>query len=59
LSTFSSDAEFRAIQHMSLAAADFRPGSLVLQPGGEIVLQTLLSARNLQVTGYTVEVFYP
>ena len=54
-----TDGAGRLVARKALAAAEFKPGSLVLQPGSDIVLQTLLSARNLQVTGYTVEVFYP
>lgn len=54
-----TDGAGRLVARKALAAAEFRPPSPVLQPGGDIMLQTLLSARNLQVAGYTVEIFYP
>ena len=54
-----TDGAGRLVARKALAAAEFNPPSPLLQPGADVVLQTLLSARGLQVTGYTVEVFYP
>ena len=54
-----TDGAGRLVARKALAAAEFKPPSPLLQPGADVVLQTLLSARGLQVTGYTVEVFYP
>jgi hypothetical protein len=54
-----TDGTGHLVARKALAAAEFKPPSPLLQPGADIVLQTLLSARGLQVTGYTVEVFYP
>ena len=54
-----TDGTGHLVARKALAAAEFKPLSPLLQPGADIVLQTLLSARGLQVTGYTVEVFYP
>ena len=54
-----TDGAGRLVARKSLAAAEFKPASPLLQPGADVVLQTLLSARGLPVTGYTVEVFYP
>ena len=54
-----TDGGGRLVARKALAAAEFNPASPLLQPGADVVLQTLLSARGLQVTGYTVEVFYP
>jgi hypothetical protein len=54
-----TDGAGRLVARKALSAAEFKPSTSVLQPGGDILLQTLLSARNLQVTGYTVEIFYP
>jgi hypothetical protein len=30
-----------------------------MQPGADAVLQLVLATGNAQVTGYTVEIFYP
>ena len=54
-----TDGAGRLVARKALAAAEFKPTSLLLQPGADVILQTLLSTRGLQVTGYTVEVFYP
>jgi predicted Zn finger-like uncharacterized protein len=54
-----TDGAGRLVARKALAPAEFRPASPVLQAGSDVVLQTLLSARDLQVTGYTVEIFYP
>ena len=54
-----TDGTGHLVARKALAATEFKPPSPLLQPGADIVLQTLLSARGLQVTGYTVEVFYP
>ena len=54
-----TDGGGRLVARKSLSAAEFNPASPLIQPGADLVLQTLLSARGLPVTGYTVEVFYP
>ena len=54
-----TDGAGNRVARKALAAAEFKPPSPLLQPGAEVVLQTLLGARGLQMTGYTVEVFYP
>lgn len=54
-----TDASGKLVARKALAAQEFKPVATVLQPGAEVVLQTLLSARNSHVTGYTVEIFYP
>jgi predicted Zn finger-like uncharacterized protein len=54
-----TDAGGRLIARRALAARDLRPTAPLLQPGQEVSLQALVSARNARVTGYTVEIFYP
>ena len=54
-----TDASGRLVARKAIAAREFDPLATVLQPGAEMALHTLLSARDAQVTGYTVEIFYP
>ncbi len=54
-----TDASGRLVARRALGAGEFEPVAATLSPGGEVVLQTLLAARNARVTGYTVEIFYP
>ena len=54
-----TDAGGRLIARRALPARDLRPTAPLLQPGQEVNLQALVSARNARVTGYTVEIFYP
>lgn len=54
-----TDAGGRLVARKALGLHEFEPVAPVLQPGGEVVLQNLLAARNGRVTGYTVEIFYP
>ena len=54
-----TDAGGRLIARRALPPRDLRPTAPLLQPGQEVSLQALLSARSARVTGYTVEIFYP
>jgi len=54
-----TDASGKVVARKALGIRDFNPVAPVLQPNGEVVLQTLLAARGARVTGYTVEIFYP
>ena len=54
-----TDASGKLVARKALAAREFDPHATLLQPGAEIALHALLAARDTQVTGYTVEIFYP
>jgi predicted Zn finger-like uncharacterized protein len=54
-----TDTNGKLVARKALAVREFNPVPPVLQPGGEVVLQTLLAVRGAKVTGYTVEIFYP
>ena len=54
-----TDASGKLVARKALGSREFNRVAMVLQPGTEVVLQTLLAARNVRVTGYTVEIFYP
>lgn len=54
-----TDTSGKLVARRALAARDFTPVTTTLQPGTEVVLQTLLAARNARPSGYTVEIFYP
>jgi len=54
-----TDTQGQLIARRALNPSDFGSGSMVIPAGAESALQTLISAGNPRVTGYTVEVFYP
>jgi predicted Zn finger-like uncharacterized protein len=54
-----TDAGGRLIARRALATRELRPTAPVLQPGQEVGLQALVTARNARIAGYTVEIFYP
>jgi hypothetical protein len=54
-----TDAGGRLIARRALAARDLRPSAPLLQPGQDVGLQALVTARNARIAGYTVEIFYP
>ena len=54
-----SDSAGQLVARKALTPADFHAPSTVVPPGGEAALQVLLAAGNRNVSGYTVEVFYP
>ena len=47
------------IARRTLSPRDLRVTTPQLEPGAELSLQSLLSAGNSPVVGYTVEIFYP
>lgn len=54
-----TDAGGRLVARRALAPRDLKPAVTTLQPGSEVVLQTLLAADDPSIRGYTVEIFYP
>jgi predicted Zn finger-like uncharacterized protein len=54
-----TDASGKLVARKAIAARELDPLAMLLQPGAEMALQTLLTARDAQVAGYTVEIFYP
>jgi predicted Zn finger-like uncharacterized protein len=54
-----TDGNGRLVARRVLSPRDFGTRLIALQPGADTSLQLQLSAGNTQVTGYTVEVFYP
>ena len=54
-----TDTQGQLIARRALNPTDFGSGSPVIPAGAEAALQTLISAGNPRVMGYTVEVFYP
>ena len=54
-----TDAGGQLVARRVLGPHDFRSASTVIAPGAETALQLVLAAGGNQVTGYTVEVFYP
>ncbi|MEO7010234.1 MAG: DUF3426 domain-containing protein, partial [Caldimonas sp.] len=54
-----TDASGRLVARKAIAVRHLDPLATLLQPRAEMALHTLLSARDAQVTGYTVEIFYP
>jgi predicted Zn finger-like uncharacterized protein len=54
-----TDAAGQLVARRALSPTDFRAAPLALNAGADATLQLMLSAGNRQVTGYTVEVFYP
>ena len=54
-----TDPNGQLVARRVLTPRDFGVAPARLQPGGDANLQLLLTAGDAQVTGYTVEVFYP
>ena len=54
-----TDAGGRLVIRKALAPRDFTRSPPTLGPAREVVLQSLLEARDPRVIGYTVEIFYP
>ena len=54
-----TDGSGLPVARKALGPRDFQITSGVLPAGGETSLQLLVSASNLRVSGYTVEIFYP
>ncbi|MEO8058343.1 MAG: zinc-ribbon and DUF3426 domain-containing protein [Burkholderiales bacterium] len=54
-----TDGSGLTVARKALGPRDFRTTSSLLPAGGETSLQLLVSANNLRVSGYTVEIFYP
>ena len=54
-----TDASGKLVARKAIGARELDPLATLLQPGAEMALHTLLSARDAQITGYTVEIFYP
>ena len=54
-----TDGNGKLVARKALSAKDFGRLDPALPPGAEVLLQTMLSAGTLPVTGYTVEIFYP
>ncbi len=54
-----TDPTGQLVARRVLTPRDFRVASSLMPAGGESTLQTTLTAGSTQVTGYTVEVFYP
>ena len=54
-----TDGSGLTVARKALGPRDFQITSSLLPAGGETSLQLLVSANNLRVSGYTVEVFYP
>ena len=54
-----TDGSGLTVARKALGPRDFQITSSVLPAGGETSLQLLVSASNLRVSGYTVEIFYP
>jgi predicted Zn finger-like uncharacterized protein len=54
-----TDANGQIVSRRILTAADFRVPPDALKPGAEASWQLLMSTGSEQVTGYTIEAFYP
>jgi predicted Zn finger-like uncharacterized protein len=54
-----TDPTGQLVARRVLMPHDFRVASELMQPNADAVLQLLLATGNAQVTGYTVEIFYP
>src|SRR4029453_9172795 len=54
-----TDTAGQLVARRALNPSDFRASDPALAPGSEGALQALLTAGNPQLSGYTVEIFYP
>ena len=54
-----TDPTGQLVARRVLAPGDFHVASALMNPGAESNLQLVLAVDNAQVSGYTVEIFYP
>jgi predicted Zn finger-like uncharacterized protein len=54
-----TDSNGQILARRVLGSVDFRIGNAAMAPGAESALQLTLSPVDLQIAGYTIEIFYP